>query len=125
MAEVLEPSASVSAVAHRLYIHPPQFFGRCRVVLDARKISTEPAHCEVVAASAAEPIIEIVIGGMIVRGRADVSEAHLQQEMVATAEQLLAGTGWLPPLLRAERSARLVDELPEAQGDEAFSVATK
>lgn len=36
-------------------------------------------------------------------------------EMAEAAEQLLAGTGWLPPILRTERPAGLaVDELPEA-----------
>ncbi len=41
--------------------------------------STEPARCQVVAASAGEAVIEIVIGDVIVRARADVSEAHLQR----------------------------------------------
>jgi hypothetical protein len=35
-------------------------------------------------------------------------------EMAEAAEQLLAGTGWLPPLLRTERPAWLADEQPEA-----------
>lgn len=36
-------------------------------------------------------------------------------EMAEAAEKLLAGTGWLPPILRAERPAWLaVDEQPEA-----------
>ncbi len=36
-------------------------------------------------------------------------------EMAEAAEQLLAGTGWLPPILRTERPAWLaVDEQPEA-----------
>lgn len=34
-------------------------------------------------------------------------------EMAEAAEQLLAGTGWLPPLLRTERPARLTDAQPE------------
>lgn len=37
-----------------------------------------------------------------------------KQEMAEAAEQLLAGTGWLPPLLRTERPAWLDDEQPEA-----------
>ncbi len=79
VAEALEPGASVSAIAHRLGIHPSQLFGWRRAALDARKVPTEPARCEVVAASAGEAVIEIVIGDVIVRARADVSEAHLQQ----------------------------------------------
>lgn len=37
-----------------------------------------------------------------------------KQEMAEKAEQLIAGTGWLPPLLRTERPAWLADEQPEA-----------
>jgi len=36
-----------------------------------------------------------------------------KQEMAETAEQLLAGTGWLPTLLRTERPAGLTDEQPK------------
>ncbi|WP_054312371.1 ParB/Srx family N-terminal domain-containing protein [Mesorhizobium sp. 1M-11] len=42
-----------------------------------------------------------------------------KQAMAETAEQLLAGTGWLPPLLRTERPAWLTDEQPEAPTAEA------
>lgn len=35
-------------------------------------------------------------------------------EMADAAEQLLAGTGWLPPVLRTERPAWLTDKQPEA-----------
>lgn len=56
-----------------------------------------------------------------------------KQEMAEAAEQLLAGTGWLPPVLRTERPAWLADEqpepeiteteeAPEALDDEAFAV---
>ncbi|MBB4184790.1 transposase [Sinorhizobium terangae] len=79
VAEALESGASVSAIAHRLGIHPSQLFGWRRAVLDARKVSTEPARREVVAAYAGEAVIEVVIGEVIVRARADVSEAHLQR----------------------------------------------
>ena len=37
-----------------------------------------------------------------------------KQEMAEKAEQLLAGTGWLPPLLRTDRPAWLDGEQPEA-----------
>ncbi|MEY9830993.1 transposase [Sinorhizobium fredii] len=77
VAEALEPGASVSAIAHRLGIHPSQLFGWRRAVLDARKVSTEPARCEI--ASTGGAVIEVVIGEVIVRTRADVSEAHLQR----------------------------------------------
>ena len=58
-----------------------------------------------------------------------------KQAMAETAEQLLAGTGWLPPLLRTGRPAWLTDEQPEVPalaGDapnvenaEAFSIAAE
>ena len=60
-----------------------------------------------------------------------------KQAMAETAEQLLAETGWLPPLLRTERSAWLTDEqpeapamdtaegLPEAQNSDHFAVAAE
>ncbi|WP_337738124.1 transposase [Sinorhizobium meliloti] len=88
MAEALEQGAGVSAIAHRLGIHPSQLFGWRRAVLDARTVSTEPARCQVVAASAGEALIEIVIGDVIVRARADVSEEHLQRERSAKAFSL-------------------------------------
>lgn len=60
-------------------------------------------------------------------------------EMAEAAERLLAGTGWLPPVLRTERPTWLADEqqevfaakdMPEAEsaeatGDEAFPVAAE
>lgn len=79
VAEALEPGASVSAIAHRFGIHLSQLFGWRRAVLDARKVSTEPAHCEMAVASTGEAVIEVVIGDVIVRARADVSEEHLQR----------------------------------------------
>jgi len=59
-----------------------------------------------------------------------------KQEMAEAAEQLLAGTGWLPPVLRTERPAWLADEQPSAQGagveeardvqdDKTFAVAAE
>lgn len=40
-----------------------------------------------------------------------------KQAMAETAEQLLAGTGWLPPLLRTERPAWLTGEQPEVPAE--------
>ncbi|MDL2201328.1 MULTISPECIES: ParB/RepB/Spo0J family partition protein [Brucella] len=63
-----------------------------------------------------------------------------KQEMAEKAEQLLAGTGWLPPLLRTERPAWMADEqaqatamtdaMPEADSagtleDEPFAIAAE
>ncbi len=55
-------------------------------------------------------------------------------EMAEAAEQLLAGTGWLPPVLRTERPAWLTDQqadafpaeaAPEAQNDDHFAIAAE
>ncbi len=59
-----------------------------------------------------------------------------KQAMAETAEQLLAGTGWLPPLLRTVRPAWLADmqpeaptaeaeAMPEVENDEHFAVAAE
>ncbi|UHD45476.1 ParB/RepB/Spo0J family partition protein [Aureimonas altamirensis] len=46
-----------------------------------------------------------------------------KQAMAETAEQLLAGTGWLPPLLRTDRPAWLDGEQTEAPPTEAGNAA--
>lgn len=60
-----------------------------------------------------------------------------KQAMAESAEQLLVGTGWLPPVLRTERHAGFTDEqsaafapdadviAPEAQSDDHFAVAAE
>lgn len=48
-----------------------------------------------------------------------------KQAMAQTAEQLLAGTGWLPPVLRTARPAWLGDEQSEALPNEADETAPK
>lgn len=79
VAEALEPGASVSAIAHWLGIHPSQLFGWRRAVLDARRVPRNRRVVRVATASAGEAVIEIVIGDVIVRARADVSEEHLHR----------------------------------------------
>jgi ParB family chromosome partitioning protein len=46
-------------------------------------------------------------------------------EMAEAAEQLLAGTGWLPPVLRTERPAWLADEQQEVPTAEDMPEATR
>lgn len=54
-----------------------------------------------------------------------------KQPMAESAEQLLAGTGWLPPLLRTawladeqpEAPATVTEDAPEAENADSFSVA--
>ncbi|WP_331375527.1 transposase [Sinorhizobium chiapasense] len=77
VAEALEPGASVSAIAHRIGIHPSQLFAWRR---DARN-DASPQHSagEVASARAAAPVIEVVLGDIVVRAGADVDEAHLQR----------------------------------------------
>ena len=50
-----------------------------------------------------------------------------KMEMAEAAEQLLAGTGWLPPVLRTERPAWLTDQqaAPEAGNDDHFAIAAE
>lgn len=76
VAEALEPGASVSAIAHRIGIHPSQLFGWRRDALGGRRGSSG-SGCE--AAVAAGAVIEVVIGDVIVRAGADVNEVHLQR----------------------------------------------
>src|SRR5690606_31003518 len=77
VAEALEPGASVSAIAHRIGIHPSQLFAWRR---DARNAaSLQHSAGEVVSARAAAPVIEIVIGDILVRAVAGVDETNLQR----------------------------------------------
>ena len=79
VAEALEPGASVSAIARRLDIHPSQLFSWRRSVLGPREGNTEPRRREAGTASAGDAVIEVLIGDVIVRARADADEAHLQR----------------------------------------------
>lgn len=48
-----------------------------------------------------------------------------KQEMAEAAEQLLVGTGWLPPVLHTERPAWLADEQTEAEAADSFATAAE
>lgn len=79
VAEALEPGASVSAIAHRIGIHPSQLFAWRR---DARAERHSPARhssCETMMGSGADAVIEVVIGEVVVRASVDVDERHLQR----------------------------------------------
>ncbi|QAS81215.1 transposase (plasmid) [Rhizobium acidisoli] len=76
VAEALEPGASVSAIAHRIGIHPSQLFAWRRDALDH---AASRSAGEVASARPAAPVIEVVIGDIVVRAGADVDEAHLQR----------------------------------------------
>lgn len=77
VAEALEPGASVSAIAHRVGIHPSQLFAWRRTARDGRY--SRLSGCDVAVTRATGAVIEIVLGEVIVRAGADVDEAHLQR----------------------------------------------
>ena len=78
VAEAMVSGANVSAIARRAGIHPSQLFGWRRALAGNREQPPEPAALpEQVAMTSA--VVEIVIGRVIVRAGADVSEAHLSR----------------------------------------------
>ena len=77
VAEAMEPGASVSAIAHRVGIHPSQLFAWRRDARDRRR-SRLSGH-EVAVRHATGVVIEIAIGDVVVRAGADVEETHLQR----------------------------------------------
>ncbi|WP_234843135.1 transposase [Sinorhizobium meliloti] len=77
VAEALEPGASVSAIAHRIGIHPSQLFAwRRNARTDASPQRSAGAGASVRAAAA---VVEIIIGDIVVRAGADVDEVHSQR----------------------------------------------
>jgi transposase len=74
VAEALEPGASVSAIAHRVGIHPSQLFTWRRAARHSR-----PSGREMAGTRATGAVIEIVLDDVVVRAGADVDEAHLQR----------------------------------------------
>ena len=79
MAEAMEPCASVSAIAHRIGIHPSQLFGwRRDARAGQRSFSQDPAVKAEAVSVGARAVIELVIGDIVVRAGADIDEAHLR-----------------------------------------------
>ncbi|UGY17021.1 transposase [Bradyrhizobium septentrionale] len=77
--EALEPGASVSAIAHRIGIHPPQLFAWRLDARAERHYRSRHSSCEVVVASVEGAVIEIAKGEVVVRAGVDIDEAHLQR----------------------------------------------
>ncbi|WP_258769052.1 transposase [Bradyrhizobium arachidis] len=77
--EALEPGASVSAIAHRIGIHPSQLFAWRRDARAEQDYRLRHSSCEGVVAPVAGSVIEIAIGKVVVRAGVDVDEAHLQR----------------------------------------------
>lgn len=66
VAEAMEPGASVSAIAHRIGIHPSQLFGWRSDAGPGR--SSLPAAVEAeIGSVCARAVIEVVIGDVVVR----------------------------------------------------------
>ncbi|MFU0507846.1 transposase [Pseudaminobacter sp. NGMCC 1.201702] len=79
VAEALEPGASVSAIAHRVGIHPSQLFAWRRDARHGRRAPSRLPGCEAVVVQTAGAMIEVVIGNVVVRAGANVDETHLQR----------------------------------------------
>lgn len=67
----LEPGINVSALARRLGISPPQLFGWRRAFLNKQK--------EDVPSGAPVPLVEIVVGDVVIRVGPDLGDAALRR----------------------------------------------
>jgi transposase len=69
VAEAMEPGASVSAIAHRIGIHPSHLFGWRRDARAGPGLSSLPAAVEAeIGSVCARAVIEVVIADVVVRG---------------------------------------------------------
>ena len=71
VAAALEPGINVSALARRLGISPPQLFGWRKAFLNKQSESGP--------AGAPAPVVEIVVGEVIIRVGPDLSEVALRR----------------------------------------------
>lgn len=67
----LEPGINVSALARRLGISPPQLFGWRRAFLNKQKEDVPPG--------APLPLVEIVVGDVVIRVGPDLGDAALRR----------------------------------------------
>lgn len=81
VAKTLEPDVNVSAIARRAGVHPAQLFAWKRQAL--RKGTVKPVEGTglklVEVETTGSGMIEIVIGGVVVRAGSDVGEEHLRR----------------------------------------------
>jgi transposase len=79
--ESLVPGANVSAIARRIGIEPAQLFDWRRKALRKGSVSLIPPQSDTIFEDKkiATTIIEIVVGGVIIRADAAVDEAHLRR----------------------------------------------
>lgn len=75
VAAALEPGVNVSALARRLGISPPQLFGWRKAFLNKRSESG--------SAGSPVPVVEIVMGDVIIRVSPDLEEAALRRVLRA------------------------------------------
>ena len=73
VAAALEPGVNVSALARRLGISPPQLFGWRKAFLKAHAQTTN------VSPGTPVPMVEIVLGSVIIRLSPDLDEAALRR----------------------------------------------
>ncbi len=71
VAAALEPGINVSALARRLGISPPQLFGWRRAFLNKQKEDVPPG--------APLPLVEIVVGDVVIRVGPDLGDAALRR----------------------------------------------
>lgn len=83
VAAALTPGANISAIAREMGISPPQLFGWRRQAISAgtATLSKSPAVDADVADAVAKssPIVEIAIGGAVIRVSAAIGEAELRR----------------------------------------------
>jgi transposase len=80
VAEAMEPGASVSAIAHRIGIHPSQLFAWRRDARERqRSTSSGAAVCTQAGSGGSNSVIDVVIGDVVIRAGPDVDTAHLQR----------------------------------------------
>ncbi len=73
VAAAMAPGVNVSALARRLGISPPQLFGWRKAFLKAQAQTTD------VSPGTPVPIVEIVVGSVIIRFSPDLDEAALRR----------------------------------------------
>jgi transposase len=81
VAAALAPGVNVSSVAREMGISPAQLFGWRRLAIQEGKATSTapPAASAADADGNSKPIVEIAIGGAVIRVGADIGEADLRR----------------------------------------------
>jgi len=83
IAESLVPGANVSAIARRIGIGPSQLFDWRRKALRKGLVAVTATQPDVNLEDKTSPVIEIVVGGIVIRADAAVDETHLRRVLRA------------------------------------------